>query len=124
VKEISSAVMPQPRPVASNRISMVCEYIEAHLPEPVYVGDLAALAGLGKSAFSRLFKKSTGRTVPHYVNERRISRACLLLTETDLTVSQIAMDCGFVSPAHFQRQFREHQHCAPLTYRRQVSHSF
>ena len=69
------------------------------------------------------FKKSTGRTVPQYVNELRIARACLLLAETDLTVSQIAMDCGFVSPAHFQRQFREHQHCVPLAYRSRIMQS-
>ncbi len=119
--EISSPVMPQPRPGASDRVSMACEYIAAHLPEPIYVADLAAIVGLGKSAFSRLFKKSTGRTVPQYVNELRIARACLLLSETDLTVSQIAMDCGFVSPAHFQRQFREHQHCVPLVYRSRVA---
>jgi AraC-like DNA-binding protein len=121
VREISSAVMPQPRPGASDRISTACEFITAHLPEPIYVADLAAIVGLGKSAFSRLFKKSTGRTVPQYVNELRIARACLLLAETDLTVSQIAMDCGFVSPAHFQRQFREHQHCVPLAYRSRVA---
>ncbi len=123
VKEISSALLLQPRPGSSNRIGMVCEYISAHLPESIYVEELAAIAGLGKSAFSRLFKKSMGRTVPQYVNELRITRACLLLAETDLTVSQIAMDCGFVSPAHFQRQFREHQHCAPLAYRGQVCQS-
>ncbi len=120
VHEISSAVMPQPRPGASDRVSMSCEYIATHLPEPIYVADLAAIVGLGKSAFSRLFKKGTGRTVPQYVNELRIARACLLLAETDLTVSQIAMDCGFVSPAHFQRQFKEHQHCVPLAYRSRV----
>ncbi len=121
LQEISSPVLPQPRPGASDRISMACEYIGSHLPEPIYVADLAAIVGLGKSAFSRLFKKSTGRTVPQYVNELRIARACLLLSETDLTVSQIAMDCGFVSPAHFQRQFREHQHCVPLAYRSRVA---
>jgi transcriptional regulator GlxA family with amidase domain len=120
IKEISSAVLPQPRPGASDRVSLACDYIASHLPEPIYVADLAAIVSLGKSAFSRLFKKSTGRTVPQYVNELRIARACLLLAETDLTVSQIAMDCGFVSPAHFQRQFREHQHCVPLTYRSRV----
>ncbi|WP_395736337.1 helix-turn-helix domain-containing protein [Prosthecobacter sp.] len=120
LQEISSAVLPQPRPGASDRISTACEFIASHLPEPIYVVDLAAIVGLGKSAFSRLFKKSTGRTVPQYVNELRIARACLLLAETDLTVSQIAMDCGFVSPAHFQRQFREHQHCVPLAYRSRV----
>lgn len=120
IREISSAVLPQPRPGASDRVSLACDYIASHLPEPIYVADLAAIVSLGKSAFSRLFKKSTGRTVPQYVNELRIARACLLLAETDLTVSQIAMDCGFVSPAHFQRQFREHQHCVPLTYRSRV----
>jgi AraC-like DNA-binding protein len=123
LQEISSAVLPQPRPGASDRISLACEFISSHLPEAIYVADLAAIVGLGKSAFSRLFKKSTGRTVPQYVNELRIARACLLLAETDLTVSQIAMDCGFVSPAHFQRQFREHQHCAPVAYRSRVVHS-
>ena len=120
LQEISSAVLPQPRPGASDRISLACEFISSNLPEAIYVADLAAIVGLGKSAFSRLFKKSTGRTVPQYVNELRIARACLLLEETDLTVSQIAMDCGFVSPAHFQRQFREHQHCAPLACRSRV----
>ncbi|WP_395745239.1 helix-turn-helix domain-containing protein [Prosthecobacter sp.] len=123
LREISSPVMPQPRPGASDRVGVACEYIASHLPEPIYVADLAAIVGLGKSAFSRLFKKSTGRTVPQYVNELRIARACLLLAETDLTVSQIAMDCGFVSPAHFQRQFREHQHCVPLVYRSRVMRS-
>lgn len=123
LQEISSAVLPQPRPGTSDRVSMACEYIASHLPEPIYVADLSAIVGLGKSAFSRLFKKSTGRTVPQYVNELRIARACLLLAETDLTVSQIAMDCGFVSPAHFQRQFREHQHCVPLAYRSRVVQS-
>lgn len=121
LKEISSPVLPQPRPGSSDRVSQACEFIASHLPEPIYVADLAAIVGLGKSAFSRLFKKSTGRTVPQYVNELRIARACLLLSETDLTVSQIAMDCGFVSPAHFQRQFREHQHCVPLVYRARVA---
>ena len=121
ILEISSPLLPQLRPGASDRTSLACEFIASHLPEPIYVADLAAIVGLGKSAFSRLFKKSTGRTVPQYVNELRISRACLLLAETDLTVSQIAMDCGFVSPAHFQRQFREHQQCAPLAYRSHVA---
>ncbi len=107
----------------SDRISQICEYLKAHRTEPFYVGELAARVGLGRSAFSRLFKKRTGKTVPQYVNELRITRACLLLAETDLTVSQIAMGCGFVSPAHFQRQFREHQHCAPLAYRSRVVQS-
>lgn len=102
---------------SQSRISKACEYIGAHFAEPIYVEDLARMAGLGKSAFSRLFKKGTGRSLPQYVNELRITRACNMLAETDLTVAQIAYDCGFVSLAHFQRQFREHRQCTPLAYR-------
>lgn len=121
VHEICQAFVPPHKSGASDRISKTCAHIQAHLAEPIYVGQLASIAGLGKSAFSRLFKRGTGRTLPQYVNELRIARACTLLGETDLTVSQIAMDCGFVSLAHFQRKFREHQHCSPLAYRSRVS---
>lgn len=121
VREICHEFVPQRQGGVSDRVGKACEHIAQHLAEPIYVAELASMAGLGKSAFSRLFKRSTGRTLPQYVNELRVARACSLLAETDLTVSQIAMDCGFVSPAHFQRKFREHQHCVPLVYRSRVA---
>jgi AraC-like DNA-binding protein len=114
---ISPSLTTQQPSSASDRISKTFEHLEAHLAEPYYVPELAAMVGLGRSAFSRLFKKCTGRTVPQFVNEIRITRACRLLAETDLTVSQIAFECGFLSPAHFQRQFQERRQCTPLAYR-------
>ena len=118
LQEICPSLSTQPKTGSTDRIGRVCEHLANHLAEPFYVADLAAMAGLGRSAFSRLFKNSTGRTVPEYVNELRIARASQMLAETDLTVSQIAYDCGFVSPAHFQRQFKELRQCAPLAYRK------
>jgi len=121
LREICSAAPTSQTPSGvPDRVGIACEYIKAHLAEPIYVKDLAGLVGLGKSAFSRLFKNSVGRTVPQYVNELRIVRACQLLAETDLTVAQISFECGFVSPAHFQRQFRTYQQCVPLSYRTRV----
>jgi AraC-like DNA-binding protein/mannose-6-phosphate isomerase-like protein (cupin superfamily) len=105
---------------SSDRIGTVVAHIEAHLTEPIYVPALASMAGLSESAFSRLFKKCTSRTVPQYVNELRIARACRLLAETDQTVSQIADACGYPTPAHFQRQFHRHQKRSPLLYRSAV----
>jgi transcriptional regulator GlxA family with amidase domain len=105
---------------SSDRIGTVVAHIEAHLTERIYVPALASMAGLSESAFSRLFKKCTSRTVPHYVNELRIARACRLLAETDQTVSQIADACGYPTPAHFQRQFHRHQKRSPLFYRSTV----
>lgn len=102
---------------ASDRIGGVVGHIEAHLAEPLYVSKLAQMTGLSESAFSRLFKKATNRTVPQYVNELRIARACRLLAETDETVGQIADACGYPTPAHLQRQFQRHQNRSPLAYR-------
>ena len=102
---------------SSDRLGAVLAYIEEHLTEPIYVPVLAAMSGLSESAFSRLFKSCTNRTVPQYVNELRIARACRLLAETDQTVSQIADACGYPTPAHFQRQFHRHQNRSPLVYR-------
>jgi AraC-like DNA-binding protein len=105
---------------SSDRLGTVVAYIEEHLSESLYVPTLAAMSGLSESAFSRLFKKCTGRTVPQYVNELRIARACRLLAETDDTVGEIANACGYNTPAHFQRQFREHQKRSPQVYRQAV----
>jgi AraC-like DNA-binding protein len=102
---------------SSDRLGTVLAHIEEHLTEPIYVPVLAAMSGLSESAFSRLFKSCTNRTVPQYVNELRIARACRLLAETDQTVSQIADACGYPTPAHFQRQFHRHQNRSPLVYR-------
>ena len=49
--------------------------------------------------------------------------ACRLLAETDDTVAQISLACGYATPAHFQRQFQAHQQRAPLAYRSAVRRS-
>lgn len=120
LREIYRTSLPPEHLGTPDRVGIACAHIQAHLAEPIYVEALASMVGLGRSAFSRLFKHSTGRTVPQYVNELRIARACQLLAESDLTVGQIAFECGFVSPAHFQRQFRTYQQCAPLSYQARV----
>lgn len=118
VREISSdGFHADPKARSFDRIGLACSHIEQQLAGSIYVSELAKMAGLSESAFSRLFKKATGRTVPQYVNELRIARASRLLVETDQTVSQIADACGYPTPAHFQRQFQTLQRRSPLAYR-------
>ena len=121
VREISSdGFHADPKARSSDRIGLVCAHIETQLGGSIYVSELATMVGLSESAFSRLFKKATGRTMPQYVNELRIARACRLLAETDKTVSEIADACGYPTLAHFQRQFQTHQRRSPLAYRSAV----
>lgn len=105
---------------SSDRIGAACEHIEKHLAMPLRVPALARRTGLSESAFSRLFKKCTGGTVPQYVNRLRIAHACRLLAETDKTVSEIIRLCGYSSPAHFQRQFQRVHNCPPQVYREKL----
>lgn len=105
---------------SSDRIAPIITHIEARLASTIHVRELATMAGLSESAFSSLFKKCTGRSVPQYLNELRIGRACRLLAETDDTVARIATNCGYPSLANFQRQFQRHQRRSPLAYRAAV----
>lgn len=117
--EISSeGFLVEPRPSSSDRIGVVCAHIEQHLTSAIRVTELARMMGLSESAFSRLFKRCTHSTVPQYINRLRIAHACRLLAETDLTVAEIIRQCGYQSPAHFQRQFQKIHRRAPQTYRR------
>lgn len=104
----------------SDRIGAAVTHIERNLAKPLYVPELASLTGLSESAFSRLFRKCTGRSVPQYLNELRIARASRLLAETDQSVKQIAHACGYPTPAYFHRQFHRHQKLSPLGYRAAV----
>ena len=56
--------------------------------------------------------------MPRYINEIRIAHACRMLVETDITIKQVAVSCGYRTPAHFQRQFRLRQHRTPQECRR------
>ena len=118
LSEVSSeGFLAGPRADASDRVGVVCAHIEKHLTSPIRVPDLARLIGLSESAFSRLFKKSTNSTVPQYINRLRLAHACRLLAETDMTVAEIIRTCGYLSAAHFQRQFRKYHRRSPQAYR-------
>jgi AraC-like DNA-binding protein len=125
LSEISSeGFCVEPRAYSSDRIGVACAHIEQHLASPIRVPELARRLGLSESAFSRLFKKCTNSTVPQYVNRLRVAHACRLLAETDKTVAEIVRLCGYVSPSHFQRQFKKYHRRTPQAYRANLRRTF
>lgn len=103
-----------------DRMERVCTYIHGHYTEKLERRELAALAALSEGAFSRFFHSRTGRTVPQYVNELRVGRACRLLLEfPGRTVSDVALDCGFDNLANFNRRFLAARGVAPSVFRKQ-----
>ncbi|MDE3066287.1 MAG: helix-turn-helix domain-containing protein [Verrucomicrobiota bacterium] len=105
------------------RMQRVCNYINARLAEPIDRGQIAREAHLSDGACSRFFKLRTGRTLPRYINELRVGRACRLLAEEDGKIADVALECGFRNPANFNRRFREIMRLTPCDYHRQIRRS-
>ncbi|MEQ8830165.1 MAG: AraC family transcriptional regulator [Alphaproteobacteria bacterium] len=84
----------------------VMEYVVENLDEPLKVDDLAALADMSRSEFSRRFKELAGQTPHQWVMSTRIKQAQQLLSEGGL-LSHVAHDTGFSDQAHFSRNFRQ-----------------
>lgn len=103
------------------RVQAVCDYLQRHLAEPIYLAEAARVAHLSEGAFSRFFHSRTGRTFAQFVSELRIGRACELLANTDQPITDIAWDCGFSNLSLFNRQFRRQQGMTPRDYRKSLA---
>ncbi len=103
-----------------DRMQRVTAFIHAHLSEPIDRAEVAQAAHLSAGAFSRFFRLRTGKTLPEYLNELRVGRACRLLADERTKVADVALDCGFHNLANFNRTFRRIMQLTPREYRRQL----
>lgn len=99
------------------RIGKVCSFIHDHFSEEITITQLADLAHMNETAFCRFFKKMTGTTAVHYINDLRIGKACQLLQNERKPVSEIAYQSGFNSVPYFNRYFQKSKQCSPTQYR-------
>lgn len=86
--------------------------------EDINVQDLAASCNLSVSHFMREFKSVTGTSPKKYQQTLRISNAKLLLSSTDLSVSEVSICCGFSDPLYFSRLFKKIVGISPSAYRK------
>ena len=95
----------------------VFQFLVNEADEPVRLSDAARVLNLSEGAFSRFFRIHTGKTFPAFRNELRVGRACTLLIEGDLTITEVALRCGFVNLSNFNRQFRRLKGISPHEFR-------
>ena len=100
------------------KLRQIIEYLDGHLPQRVELADLAAMAGLSQSHFSRAFKASTGLAPYRWQLDARIRRAQALLIDTDATLEQVAEATGFADAVHFGRTFKKLIGATPTAWRR------
>ena len=95
----------------------ISNYISEHFHEPLTLGQLAQHLGISKSHLSHLFSEKMGQNFASYLSSIRLSSACRLLIETNLSVTDIAEKSGFESQRSFFRTFKSHFGVTPLKYR-------
>ncbi|MFP3547179.1 AraC family transcriptional regulator [Rhizobium sp. SIMBA_035] len=93
-------------------------YIFENLASDIHMAEVAELAGMSESAFSRFFKKNTGNTFTDHVNKLRIWQACKLLSDTDMPITDICFEVGYLNISNFNRTFLRHHKVTPSAYRR------
>lgn len=94
------------------------EFIDANLARSVSLLEIAETCGLSTSHFSRAFRNTTGRPPHRWLLERRVEATKALLAAGDLSLAQIAADCGFSDPSHFSRVFLKTVGVPPAAWRR------
>lgn len=96
----------------------VASHIRTHLDAPLRVSELAAVAGMSESHFAHAFRGTVGVSPHRYVIAQRIAEGRRLLEQTDESVLQVALACGFKDASHFTKTFRAETGQPPLSYRR------
>jgi AraC-like DNA-binding protein len=92
-------------------------YIGDHMASELSLADVAKVAGMTESTFSRFFQKNAGRSFTDYLAELRIGRACRLLAETEQPVSGICYEVGYLNLSNFNRNFLKRRRMTPSRYR-------
>lgn len=101
----------------SRRILKVKNFISKNYMDELRLPELASLAGMSSSGFSRFFKLHTGRNLSEYIIDLRLGYAARMLVDTAKSISEIGFDCGFNNLSNFNRIFKKKKGCSPSEFR-------
>jgi len=98
-------------------IDETIQYMYSNLDKKITVEDLAKIAHMSPSYYTRAFKKATGQSSISYLNQIRLERVKRLLLEGDKAITEIALECGFSSTAYLSSSFHNKFKISPTDYR-------
>ena len=101
----------------SRRIEKAMEYMNRRFDKTIALTEVAKVASMSETAFSRFFRSRTGNTFIDTLNDIRLGHASRLLIETTNSITEIAFTCGFNNISNFNRLFKKRKHCTPKEFR-------
>jgi AraC family transcriptional regulator len=120
--------------LSQSQLKRVIDYMQANLTQDLSILDLATLTNMSESHFSRSFKRSVGISPYRYLMQQRVERAKQLLKQrslalakplpeqkppgTGISISTIALDCGFANQTHLTKVFRQMTGMTPKAYQK------
>ena len=99
------------------KLSKVIQMMEINIEEPIRPSILAKDVGMSTRQLERLFRRYLDRSPKRYYMELRLQKARNLLMQTDMSVINVALACGFASPSHFSKCYRAHYNTTPYRER-------
>ena len=101
----------------TERMNRVHAYVMKNFREKITLDEVAALANMTPSSFSRYFKVHANKTFSEFLTGIRIGYSCKLLIEKKLNITQACYDSGFNTLSNFNRQFKVFTQYTPMAYR-------
>ena len=101
----------------TERMNKVHAYVMKNFREKITLEEVAALANMTPSSFSRYFKTHANKTFSEFLTGIRIGYSCKLLIEKKMNITQACYESGFNTLSHFNRQFKSHTSWTPVAYR-------
>lgn len=102
----------------ADRLARIFEYVRQNYAERITIAQATQIVHMSQAQFMKVFKKVSGMTFVAHVTRVRIMNALRSLRETDLTIAEIAMQCGFSDQSYFDRRFREAFGKSPRDWRK------
>jgi YesN/AraC family two-component response regulator len=99
------------------RLQPTLDYIEEHLDQGITVEFLAGAIGMSTAYFCRFFQKEMGCSPYQFIIQQRVERAKAILLERELSISEVALRCGFSSHSQLNHHFRNLLGITPKEYR-------
>lgn len=101
-----------------DQIREVVQFMREHFGEKLKVEQLAKLVGLSRAHFLRIFKREMDMSPMLFLNKVRFEEASKQLLDPNVTITDVALSCGFGSASHFSSSFLKHLGMTPTEYRK------
>ncbi|MGX9354196.1 GlxA family transcriptional regulator [Roseobacteraceae bacterium S113] len=116
-QDIQRLSVPTRIGVRHPKLARVIQMMETNIEEPISPALLAKEVGMSTRQLERLFRRYLNRSPKRYYMELRLQKARNLLMQTDMSVINVALACGFASPSHFSKCYRAHYDTTPYRER-------